>query len=105
VLLLVAFCLVCATTGAMIALSVHAGILPIAFLLAAAGFLVAGIFAYASLHNIDDQKKIVSPLYAADLIGGCLGSLLGSLVFIPLAGMDITVWGILLLAAFSILLV
>jgi hypothetical protein len=77
----------------------------ISCLLAIAGFLVAGIFAYASLHEIEDQKSVISSLYSADLIGGCLGTLLGSLILIPLAGMDVTAWGMLLLAAFSILLV
>ncbi|PKN53251.1 MAG: hypothetical protein CVU55_03310 [Deltaproteobacteria bacterium HGW-Deltaproteobacteria-13] len=102
--LLSGFCLLCAFTGMMITMSLSAGLIGISCLLAATGFLVAGIFAYASLHEIDDQKKIISPLYSADLIGGCLGSLLGSLIFIPLAGMDVTLWGMLLLAAFSILL-
>jgi hypothetical protein len=85
----------------------------ISCLLAIAGFLVAGIFAYASLHEsgspsscgIEDQKNLISPLYSADLIGGCLGTLLGSLILIPLVGMNVTTWGMLLLAAFSILLV
>ena len=74
-------------------------------LLLAAGFLVAGVFSYASLHEMADQKKIISPLYSADLLGGCLGSLLGSLVLIPLLGMDATTGGIMLFAAFSLLLV
>jgi hypothetical protein len=86
-------------------MSISAGLAQTSWLLAVAGFLVAGIFAYASLHEIEDQKKIISPLYSADLIGGCFGSLLGSLILIPLAGMDVTSWGMLLLAAFSILLV
>ena len=76
----------------------------ISCLLAATGF-VAGIFAYASLYAIEDQKNLISTLYSADLIGGCLGSLIGSLILIPLAGMDVTMWGMLLSAAFSILLI
>jgi CBS domain containing-hemolysin-like protein len=105
-------------------MSVSAGLVEISCLLAATGFLVAGIFAYASLYpakqgitrppasledsksrGIEDQKNVISPLYSADLIGGCLGSLLCSLILIPLAGMDITTWGMLLLASFSIILV
>jgi hypothetical protein len=89
----------------IVTMSIFAGLVEISFLLAATGFLVAGIFSYASLHEIEDQKKIISPLYSADLIGGCLGSLIGSLIFIPLAGMDVSAWGMLLLAVFSILLV
>jgi spermidine synthase len=103
--LLILFCFLCALTEMILTMSFSAGLVQISFLLAATGFLVAGIFAYASLHEIKDQKKIISPLYSADLIGGCLGSLLGSLILIPLVGMDATTWGMLLLAAFSILLV
>ena len=59
-------------------------------LLAAAGFLVAGLFAYASLRGVRDQERAISPLYAADLLGGCAGSVAASLVLVPLAGMDLT---------------
>ncbi|MBW2062532.1 MAG: hypothetical protein JRI95_13365 [Deltaproteobacteria bacterium] len=63
-------------------------ILPIAFMLFVTGFLVSGVFAYASLFEVKDQKIVVSPLYAADLLGGCVGSLLGSLLLIPFLGMS-----------------
>jgi spermidine synthase len=58
--------------------------------LAVTGFLVSGLFAYTSLHERRDQLGAVTPLYAADLIGGCLGSLLASLVLAPMAGMATT---------------
>ena len=155
--LIIGFCFLCAFTGMRLTMSVFAGLVEISCLLAIAGFLVAGIFAYASLYEsgassgrsrrlpynnetqaseikctedcrsnypakhwitrppasledsksrgIEDQKNIISPLYSADLIGGCLGSLLCSLILIPLAGMDVTIWGMLLLASFSIILV
>jgi spermidine synthase len=103
--LLIGFCLLCIFTQMLIIRGFPLGIFTISLLLAAAGFLVAGIFSYASLHEIEDQKIIISPLYFADLLGGCLGSLLSSLILIPLMGMDVTLWGTLLLAAFSIFLV
>jgi spermidine synthase len=155
--LIIGFCFLCAFTGMRLTMSVSAGLVEISCLLAATGFLVAGIFAYASLYEsgapsgrsrrlpynnetqasetkcteacrsnypakqritrpptslensksrgIEDQKNVISPLYSADLIGGCLGSLLCSLILIPLAGMDVTTWGMLLLASFSIILV
>jgi hypothetical protein len=103
--LLIGFCFLCVFTGMRVKMSITTGLIEISCLLAAIGFLVAGIFAYASLHESEDQKNVISPLYFADLIGGCFGSLLGSLILIPLAGMDVTTWGMLLLAAFSILLV
>ncbi len=80
------------------------GLLPTAALLAAAGFLVSGVLAYAALFSIRDQQKVIAPLYAADLLGGCLGSILGGLVLIPLFGLDGTALGMALLAALAVLL-
>lgn len=51
-----------------------------------AGFIVAAVFAHASRYD-GDPTALIAPLYAADLIGGCLGTLLGSLLLVPLAGM------------------
>jgi len=103
--LLTGFCLLCVFTRIEISTGVSLGLFAVSLMLAAAGFLVAGIFSYASLHEIEDQKKIISPLYFADLMGGCMGSLFASMIFIPLWGMDVTLWGTLTLAAFSILLI
>jgi hypothetical protein len=75
------------------------GLLPTAMLLAFAGFLVAGILAYAGLYGIRDQKQVIAPLYTADLLGGCCGSLLGSLILIPFLGLDGTIKGMILLTA------
>lgn len=81
------------------------GLATTAGLLGGLGVLVAGVFGYASLHDSQQQDKVVSPLYAADLIGGCLGSILASLVMIPLLGLDLTLQGMTALALFSIVLV
>jgi spermidine synthase len=54
------------------------------------GFLVSGIFAYSGLRESESQLNAVTPLYAADLIGGCLGSLLTSLVLAPMTGLATT---------------
>jgi spermidine synthase len=105
VALLVGFCFLCVVTATRIAMSASTGLLQTSALLAAAGFLVAGIFAYASIYKIEDQRSVISPLYAADLIGGSVGSLFGSLLLIPVLGLDVTIRGMLLLAAFSLLLV
>jgi predicted membrane-bound spermidine synthase len=62
------------------------------------GALVAALFAYASVDPVDDASRIISPLYAADLLGGCIGSLAASLVLIPLAGIDHTWFGMTFVA-------
>jgi spermidine synthase len=81
------------------------GLLMTAVLLAVAGFLVGGLFAYAGLCGVGEQKKVIGPLYAADLVGGCLGALFGSIALIPLLGLAGTLKGMILLAALAILLV
>ena len=97
--LLAGFGLLCLIITMAITLSALSGLLPTALLLAAAGFFVAGIFAFVSLYEIQDQKRMISSLYAADLIGGCAGSLLAGLILIPVAGLDITIWAMVVLAA------
>ena len=81
------------------------GLAETAGLLAAAGFLVAGVFAYASFRRVPDPEKMISPLYAADLFGGCLGSIAASLLLVPLAGMDMTAAAMVGLALAALLLV
>ncbi len=81
------------------------GLLLTAGLLSAAGFLVGGLFAYARLCGVREQTKVISPLYAADLIGGCIGAILASLAFIPIFGFAGTMKGMILLAAFALLLI
>jgi hypothetical protein len=81
------------------------GLAETAALLAAAGCLVAGIFAYASIHGAPEQEKVISPLYAADLFGGCVGSIAASLVMVPLLGMDLTAAGMVALALLAVLLI
>ena len=103
--LLVGFVLLGLIITTKITLSVSSGLALTALLLAAVGILVAGIFAYVSIYEIQDQKSVISSLYSADLIGGCAGSLLAGLILIPVAGIDITTQAMVVLAVFSILLV
>lgn len=62
------------------------------------GALVAGLFSYASLDRVQFPARVVSPLYAADLFGGCVGSLAASLILIPLVGIDYTFVGMACIA-------
>ena len=55
------------------------------------GFLTSGIFAFACGYDVEDQTKIVSPLYSSDLLGGVAGSILANFIFIPLLGFGITI--------------
>lgn len=63
------------------------GLVPVAILLAATGFVVAALFAWAAAVAHPDPRVPIAPLYAADLAGGCLGSLGAALALVPLAGL------------------
>jgi spermidine synthase len=63
------------------------GLVAVTALLALSGALVSAVFAWVSVTSASDQNRIVSPLYAGDLLGGALGSLVGSLVLIPAIGL------------------
>jgi hypothetical protein len=73
-------------------------------LLALTGFWVAGIFAFAGLREASDQRKVIAPLYSADLIGGCIASILASLALAPIAGLVLTTHLMIPVALLSILL-
>jgi spermidine synthase len=81
------------------------GLLWASVMLLACGFLVAAIFAYASLHERPDQRATISPLYASDLLGGCIGALLASLLLIPAAGLAGSALWISLAATLALLLI
>jgi hypothetical protein len=76
-----------------------------AFLLAFSGFFAGALFAYATLADAADRNSLISPLYAADLIGGGSGALLGGLLLIPAAGLDVPVQIVSVLILLSFLIV
>jgi spermidine synthase len=69
------------------------------------GAFVAAIFAYASLAAVAHPRRWVSPLYAADLAGGCVGSLAGSLLLVPMIGFADSSLGVGFLAVAALLLI
>ena len=68
------------------------GLLTISIFLLFDGFFVSGIFAFASLYKVSDQIKQLKPLYSFDLIGGSIGSIAASFIFIPVFGILPTVF-------------
>ena len=81
------------------------GLFVMACLLAFSGFFTGALFAYTTLTDVAARHSLISPLYAADLIGGGSGALLGGLLLIPAAGLDIPVQivGALLFLSFLII--
>jgi spermidine synthase len=81
------------------------GLVMASVMLLACGFFVAALFAYASLHERPDQRATISPLYASDLLGGCLGSLAAALLLIPAAGLAGSASWVAVVAALALLLI
>jgi len=88
--------------GSRIRTGVMGGLAETGLWLAVCGAFVAGIFAYAGSRGIQDPRAVVAPLYAADLIGGCGGSLAGSLLLVPLAGLSTAAFLMIPLSLLSI---
>jgi spermidine synthase len=102
--LLAGFVLLCLTIGLRFDSSHSIGLPETFGLLVLSGFFVAGVFAYAGFRSPGDQGKAVAPLYAADLIGGCLGSIFASLMLAPLAGLALSAYLMVPIAILAILL-
>ena len=89
--LLAAFCALCAFVYRQLYSGHAAGLIEAGAVLAAAGFVVAGIFVCAGRYDLPDQGRVVAPLYAADLFGGCAAAILVGLFVIPSAGLPAAV--------------
>lgn len=98
-LLLIKFTILILLIYLLIEADLMSSLLVISLALLAEGIMVSGIFAFVSLYGINDQKVVITQLYTADLIGGCIGSLAASLLFIPLFGFFTT---LIILAGISI---
>lgn len=66
-------------------------LLVFALLLFVVGALSAALFALAGTRFEHTQNNLVSPLYAADLFGGCIGTVAASIFLIPVVGLVGTV--------------
>jgi spermidine synthase len=102
--LLLGFTVAGVAHAAYLVVGVGGGLLVSATMLLVSGALVAALFAYASLDRVEHQRAIVSPLYAADLVGGCVGSLATSLLLIPILGLAGTMLGMAGLALVTLAL-
>jgi hypothetical protein len=80
------------------------GLVSISLMLFATGVLVAAVFSRASV-TADDQRRLVSPLYAADVLGGSIGSVACSLLLMPVLGLPLTAEWTAALMAVAVLLV
>jgi spermidine synthase len=82
-----------------------AGGLPaVLVLLAASGALVGGLFGWVSLRDEADRVSPIARLYAADVLGGCVGSLAAGLILVPVSGLAVTARLMVWVAAASAIL-
>jgi hypothetical protein len=82
-----------------------AGLVGTATALLGIGALVAALFAVASQIGRSPDGGEGGRLYGADLLGGCAGSLLASLILVPLGGLDLTAGLAAVLAALALVLI
>ncbi|MGA9537550.1 MAG: hypothetical protein WBR24_16725 [Desulfobacterales bacterium] len=78
--------LVGAVLFGMIITHMRVGLLSSALLLFFTGAAVAGIFVVTGSGAMAKQQRAASEIYAADLTGGCLGALAGSIWLVPFLG-------------------
>lgn len=79
--------------------------LPIALALVLSGFVTAGVFGYATVIGHPNQSKIAAQLFAADLFGGCLATVMAIFFMIPLLGLPTTTLLMAVLAGLGIALI
>ena len=102
--LLLGFVLLSVGIGLEIGSGRSTGLIETVAFLGLTGFWVAGIFAFAALRESSDQREAIAPLYSADLAGGCIASILASLVLAPIAGLVLTAHLMIPVMLLSILL-
>ncbi|MGE0086773.1 MAG: hypothetical protein AB7S75_20405 [Desulfococcaceae bacterium] len=85
--LLIGFALLCLIFQKILPREAAGGICLISVFLFLTAFLLSAVFAWTGLSDPAAQRDLISPLYAADLLGACLGSMAGSLFLIPFLGM------------------
>jgi spermidine synthase len=73
------------------------------FILLLVGMFVSGIFAFTSLYKVTNQQIVITQLYTADLIGGCLGSLVASLLLVPIYGFFFSLLLMIIVSLISVL--
>jgi spermidine synthase len=76
----------------------------ISLFLFVSGCFVSGIFSLISIEKKEDQQAQIISLYSADLLGGCLGSLLASLILLPFFGLISTLALLICLLFISLIL-
>jgi hypothetical protein len=103
--LLAALAAVGAVTAILIASGSPMGLPSTGVVLLFGGAAVGGVFACAAVASADQTGAAIGRLYGADLAGGAAGSLLASLVLVPMAGLVPTTWTVVGLGLIGLLLV
>jgi spermidine synthase len=102
---LVVLALIAGATAVLTATGAGMNLVETGLLLLLGGAAVGGIFACAAAASEVMGGGAIGRLYGADLAGGALGSLVASLLLVPLAGLVPTAWLVVGLGAAALLLV
>lgn len=105
VVMLLVLAAAAATTAALVAAGAAMSLLVTGIALLVGGMSVGGVFACAAATSEDRSGGAAGRLYGADLWGGAVGSLAGSLALVPLAGLVPTSWVVAGLGLLALLLV
>ncbi len=92
-----------ALTMALVATGVAMGLVLTGVMLFGVGATVAGVFACAAATDADGRATL-GRLYAADLAGGALGSLVAGLALVPMVGLVPTTWLVVGLSVLALIL-
>lgn len=104
-IMLVTLACLSGTIGLVVDSTRQVGLGSSALLLFTAGAIVSAIFACACAVSSQADGGAIGRLYAADLAGGALGSLIASLVIVPMAGLVPTAWLVVGISLLALLLV
>jgi hypothetical protein len=103
--LIIGFCMMSVLVAWWVSAGGGVNLFSVGSWLVLSGFFVAAVFAYASSAATAAQQRMISPLYAADVVGGALGTVAGSLLWIPVVGLSGTAWLASLICLLSSVLV
>ena len=100
-LILIGFAVICIVIYILITFNLLASLFVTSLTLLFIGIFVSAIFAFVSLYNTKDKQAAVSQLYSADLAGGSIGSILASIILIPVYGLPLSIILIVVVILFT----
>ncbi len=102
--LIINFVIIASLIGLLAYIKLLPGFITSVFLLFALGLTVGGYFGYFTTGTRKTQVLVVGPVYAADLLGAALGSIIAAFLLIPVLGVGTSVICVLVVVVLTIFL-